>query len=266
MQHFLYISIMPPVQLVVLCENPECSRTFTTLKGMKSHLRQAKSCSWFLAAGKLPEGATSEAVVEPGDAGDMDFPESSRVIPDGSDTDDEAEDEAGEEDEEEEDDEDPGEVFRQFLEQEELFRFEEIRSLPQLGEAGPGPLTIAERLRLDKMLGSKRRILDDDDDERVEDVHPTAGKVLRMDPTLHERWAKIFGSGKDADGDVSMEDGDVSMEDGEEETDTGYFPFASEMDWRVAQWMVEDGIGHNSFDRLLKIPGVRQFSLILSPC
>ena len=253
---------MPPQQLVVLCQNPDCARTFTTLKGMKSHLRQAKSCSWFLAAGKLPEGTSSEATVEPGGAEDMDVPETSRVVSQDNDLDDEAEDDVEEGDEEEEEEEDPGEVFRQFLEEEELFHFEEIHSLPQLGEAGPGPSTNAERLRLDKMLGSKRCILDDDDDERVEVVHPTAGKVLRMDPSLHERWARIFGSRQDADGDISMDDGEKE----EEETEAGYFPFASETDWRVVQWMVEDGIGHNSFDRLLKIPGVRQFSLILSPC
>ncbi|KAG0702907.1 hypothetical protein DFH29DRAFT_982183 [Suillus ampliporus] len=35
-----------------------------------------------------------------------------------------------------------------------------------------------------------------------------------------------------------------------------YAPFASEIDWRVAQWAVVDGVGHNSLDHLLAIPGV----------
>ncbi|KAE9389078.1 hypothetical protein BT96DRAFT_835447 [Gymnopus androsaceus JB14] len=35
-----------------------------------------------------------------------------------------------------------------------------------------------------------------------------------------------------------------------------YAPFASEMDWRVAEWVVKDNVGHNSFDRFLHIPGV----------
>ncbi|KAG1717810.1 hypothetical protein EDB19DRAFT_1899784 [Suillus lakei] len=35
-----------------------------------------------------------------------------------------------------------------------------------------------------------------------------------------------------------------------------YAPFTSEIDWRVAQWAVVDGVGHNSLDRLLAIPGV----------
>jgi hypothetical protein len=33
-------------------------------------------------------------------------------------------------------------------------------------------------------------------------------------------------------------------------------PFASEMDWRIADWVVKDNIGHNSLNQLLKIPGV----------
>ncbi|KIY60792.1 hypothetical protein CYLTODRAFT_363715, partial [Cylindrobasidium torrendii FP15055 ss-10] len=37
-----------------------------------------------------------------------------------------------------------------------------------------------------------------------------------------------------------------------------YFPFASKLDWEVARWMVTEGIGHGSFNRLLKIEGVRE--------
>ncbi|KAJ3776370.1 hypothetical protein FB446DRAFT_762900 [Lentinula raphanica] len=37
-----------------------------------------------------------------------------------------------------------------------------------------------------------------------------------------------------------------------------FAPFASEMDWRIAEWVVKDGIGHKSFDRLLAIPGVKE--------
>ncbi|KAF8958087.1 hypothetical protein BDZ97DRAFT_1668977 [Flammula alnicola] len=35
-----------------------------------------------------------------------------------------------------------------------------------------------------------------------------------------------------------------------------FAPFSSELDWRVAQWAVKDGPGHNAFNRLLEIPGV----------
>ncbi|KAE9396687.1 hypothetical protein BT96DRAFT_824292 [Gymnopus androsaceus JB14] len=37
-----------------------------------------------------------------------------------------------------------------------------------------------------------------------------------------------------------------------------YALFASKMDWQVAEWVVKDNIGHNSFDCLLQIPGVVQ--------
>ncbi|KAG1844084.1 hypothetical protein DFJ58DRAFT_731389 [Suillus subalutaceus] len=46
--------------------------------------------------------------------------------------------------------------------------------------AGPGP-------------SSRHGLLEDEDDNRVEVVHLTAGKVIRMDSTLHERWQKQFG-------------------------------------------------------------------------
>ncbi|KAF8223360.1 hypothetical protein L208DRAFT_1202901, partial [Tricholoma matsutake] len=66
-----------------------------------------------------------------------------------------------------------------------------------------------------------------------------AGKVIPMDECLHDHWHQLF---REQDGDG----------------DDNYAPFASEMDWRVAQWMVKDGIGHKSFDRFLAIPGVAE--------
>ncbi|KAJ7743424.1 hypothetical protein B0H14DRAFT_2308748, partial [Mycena olivaceomarginata] len=37
-----------------------------------------------------------------------------------------------------------------------------------------------------------------------------------------------------------------------------FAPFASELDWMIAEWVIKDGPGHKAFDRLLDIPGVRQ--------
>ncbi|KAJ7852764.1 hypothetical protein B0H14DRAFT_3656681 [Mycena olivaceomarginata] len=37
-----------------------------------------------------------------------------------------------------------------------------------------------------------------------------------------------------------------------------FAPFASELDWRIAEWVIKDGPGHKAFDRLLEIPGVRE--------
>ncbi|KAG1841272.1 hypothetical protein F4604DRAFT_1884935 [Suillus subluteus] len=46
---------------------------------------------------------------------------------------------------------------------------------------------------------------DENIDLRIEVPHPTAGRVIRMDETVHQRWRREF-SGTDEEGDVSMED------------------------------------------------------------
>ena len=38
--------------------------------------------------------------------------------------------------------------------------------------------------------------------------------------------------------------------------DPEYTPFASSVDWQVARWAIEEGIGQNVLNRLLAIPGV----------
>lgn len=90
-------------------------------------------------------------------------------------------------------------------------------------------------------------------DERVEeDPFPTAGQVIRMERSLHKRWRLLFGH-EDSDGDAAMSDaGSSGLE---------FSPFASEVDWRVASWVVQEGIGHKSLDWLLAIPGVSLFIL-----
>lgn len=91
------------------------------------------------------------------------------------------------------------------------------------------------------------RALVDAEDERVTVLHPTAGKVIRMDHTLHDLWRRKFG------GDLSPDhSGDIGDSD-------KFLPFASELDWQIASWAVLEGIGHKSFDRLLAIPGVSYF-------
>jgi hypothetical protein len=67
-----------------------------------------------------------------------------------------------------------------------------------------------------------------------------------MNETLHERWRKQFR--KDRDGDVEMGDSTSS--------NNSFYPFASELDWRIANWVIKDSPGNNAFDRLLAIPGV----------
>lgn len=92
--------------------------------------------------------------------------------------------------------------------------------------AGPGP-------------SSRHGLFEDEDDNRVEVTHPTAGKVIRMNAMLHERWQKQF-----------------DVRENEEEEQGAFHPFESRLDWEVACWAIEEGIGHGALDRLLAIPGV----------
>ncbi|KAJ7842674.1 hypothetical protein B0H14DRAFT_2359498 [Mycena olivaceomarginata] len=97
---------------------------------------------------------------------------------------------------------------------------------------------------------STTRHLSDDDEGRFIECHPTAGQVIRMNDNLHAKWKRSFGgSALGLDGDVEMEDPD---------SPNVFAPFASELDWRIAEWVIKDGPGHKAFDRLLKIPGVRE--------
>lgn len=114
---------------------------------------------------------------------------------------------------------------------------------PQEGEAGPGPQTASYRKR---MLAMKD-LLDDDDDERVTDEDPTSAKIIRQEP------APIVSlQAQDKDGDANM------VADDE---DPRFHPFTSELDWKIANWAIKDGPGHNVFNRLLNIPGVSHLVL-----
>lgn len=144
----------------------------------------------------------------------------------------------------EEEEEDPEEVLEDL--EDDLFHFlplpveEDVGPEQGIGEAGPGPSTMA--------AGSSR-LLDDNEDTRTTDEHPSAGKIIRMNKSLHERWRRLFQDPVDIASDVEME--------AEDNNETLYHPFASELDWRIANWMIKDNPGHNAFNRLLAIPGVR---------
>lgn len=86
-------------------------------------------------------------------------------------------------------------------------------------------------------------------DERFKVPTPTlwgAGHVFKVNPPR---------SGVDLDGDIRMGEGDSDA--GEEPQDARFRPFASELDWKIAQWAVADSSSHAAFDRFLSIPGVR---------
>ncbi|KDQ51823.1 hypothetical protein JAAARDRAFT_93267, partial [Jaapia argillacea MUCL 33604] len=97
---------------------------------------------------------------------------------------------------------------------------------------------------------------------RVIVEHPTAGKVLQVDKTLHSKWRRHFGErlekGMDQDRDIAMDSDEDSVANGEMEGDA-FMPFASELDWRIVQWAIQESPGKGSFDRLLAIPGMCNF-------
>lgn len=120
---------------------------------------------------------------------------------------------------------------------------EPISHMAVQAEAGPGPQTAAHRIKTAAM-GIQYPLLDDND-ERVTIWEDAAGHIKRREEP--PRYIPT-----DIDGDTPMS----AIDENSAEEPNKFFPFASELDWRVAQWAVKDGPGHNAFDRLLEIPGV----------
>lgn len=198
-----------------------CVKLFLTPQGLRSHLSSAKSCRWY-KSGRLADLGLDNT------SDDLEITNSAReggieTLPEEAlmDTWDEAYD------------------FYHFIPSTIPSTMDEQ---PAIGEAGPGPSTTSSR--------QQKRVLDDDDDKCYEENNITAGKVIRMNDDLHKRWHQLFKT-SNGDGDVNMED----MTNDSEDT-SQYAPFASLLDWRIAHWVVKDGIGHKSFDRFLAIPGV----------
>ena len=201
-------------------------------------MRHAQSCSWY-CCGKLAEISPLDFE---GEGGEMSWTEGAEGP-----VDDEGGDEMALQMQELE--ELPEEIMDDFMEYDDLFHFVPLSStpppMPEIGEAGLGPSSSAA---MDARC-LQHRVLDDEDDSRVEDVYEGAGRVVRMNQTLHEKWKRQFASEFDGDGDAAMDDGTAP-------TSNTFYPFASEMDWRVANWMIKESPGNKAFDRLLEIPGV----------
>ncbi|KAI1785254.1 hypothetical protein LXA43DRAFT_976331 [Ganoderma leucocontextum] len=97
--------------------------------------------------------------------------------------------------------------------------------------------------------------LDDDEDSRVVEEHPTAGRLIQMNETLHERWKRLFRHRQADDPDIEMADEEA---DSGSETKNPFYPFASRRDWEIAYWFIREEPGHKAFDRFLRIPGIRE--------
>ena len=77
-------------------------------------------------------------------------------------------------------------------------------------------------------------VLDEEDDTRIEVPHKIAGKVIKMNPLLHEQWRMLF------------QNDHMNVDQSSSGSQNPFSPFASELDWRVAKWAIKEGIGHNS--------------------
>lgn len=201
-----------------------CGKSFTTQKGLASHLTQAAACLWYRA---FEKSVPLDATVDNDELGD----ELMRRDIEG-----------------ELDGEQVSELLQEFEEENDPFHFVPLDvDEPAVGVAGPGPSTQAHRDSLaDRQIGGKVRSLDDSDLTLFEVEHTTGGAVIRMDESLQARWRMVH----------NLDPVDIPMDGSSTSPVNVYAPFASEMDWRVAEWVVKDNIGHNSFDRLLQIPGV----------
>jgi hypothetical protein len=142
------------------------------------------------------------------------------------------------EDEDDEDDEDGGHPI-ELEETGNIFHFIGIQSL--------GGRTWAIYCFKPKLL-YQSCALDEEDDQRVEDVDKTAERVIGQDQKLYDRWKQIFGQNESFNMDV---DGKPAVE-----KQNPYTPFTSELDWRIARWAVKNNPGHKVFDQLLSIPRV----------
>ncbi|KAJ7868925.1 hypothetical protein B0H14DRAFT_3582668 [Mycena olivaceomarginata] len=187
---------------------PACGRTFKTAAGTRSHLSQSIHCAWY-RKGKNPEGRRrTMRTPSPGPPDPDIAPQGPDVVPDIP----------------------VADVIEDW--DDDIFQF-----IP-LDPNEPGPSSAPRNYYH----------LNDEDDSRIIDSHPTAGQAIRMNDNLHAKWKRSFGLAIDPDGDINMEPSDSS---------NGFAPFASELDWRIAEWVIKDGPGHKAFDRLLNIPGVR---------
>lgn len=203
----------------------ECGRFFINPRAMNQHLSSNKGCNWF-AKGTL-EALGLEDIVQP--LIHLEIPP--RLAPEEEDI------EYNLQQDEEVEDVDFGPFRRDF-------HF--IPNVPEveigIGVAGPGPQTAINQILRQADPHQQHRILDDDDDSRVVDIDPKAGRIYRKGPPPTYIPA-------DKDGDIAMNEVGAPP--------NLFSPFKSELDWRIAQWAVKDGPGHNAIDRLLEIPGVR---------
>ncbi|KAH9913741.1 uncharacterized protein B0H18DRAFT_829474, partial [Fomitopsis serialis] len=210
---------------------PACDKPLKSAQRLMAHLSSAQSCKWY-RKGKNPEPRCEIPVLvhKAAPATDMDV-------------DVDVED------------------FRDVLETRDLFWFTLPTSvnppIPTEGEASSSSSTGCPAAQ--PFPNPPGPALDDDDDTRVEEEDELAGKAIRMEETIVETWRAYFREDKEG---VDLDEEDRMDVDGEDEAqkpldpNQKWRPFASELDWRVAMWVVREDVGQKSLNRFLSIPGV----------
>ena len=203
---------------------PVCDRWFQTSQGLMSHLSLARSCKWY-RKGKNPI-RLDEDIPEPVEMDELVVGNDNSL--NGIEVDDED--------------------FEDVIQNRDLFRFV-LPDQPPDGFSSPGASSSYPR-----QVTISPPILDDDDDARTFEEDVTAGAVIAMQPTIVEKWKVYFGD--DTDNDRMDVDGEETERAVGEDPDRKWRPFASELDWRVAAWILKEDVGQNALNRFLSIPGV----------
>ena len=221
------------------CPAAGCTRSFSTPKGLNSHLLNAASCKWY----KVGKGR--ELDME--EYGGMDLPdglvdevdeELFQLIPLGASVWDRGE--------QKNHNLYPDDTYVQLGQGEEDDQvMMDVDVDINQGQPIPGPSRHPHSL------------LAEEEDTRVTQSHPTAGRVIRIDQTVHAKWRQQFGIS-------DLEEDESQTDEGSDDENEGlFYPFASRLDWEVACWVVQEGIGHKAFDRLLAIPGVSETTMVM---
>ncbi|KAF9059021.1 hypothetical protein BDP27DRAFT_1156311, partial [Rhodocollybia butyracea] len=92
--------------------------------------------------------------------------------------------------------------------------------------------------------------VDDEDEPRTWQWNNTAGKVINKRKTVYERWESILKS----KGQQELSSGTTTHDDNLDQK--CYHPFASQLDWEIAQWAVTEKISQKALDHLLNVPQV----------
>ncbi|PPQ84566.1 hypothetical protein CVT26_004024, partial [Gymnopilus dilepis] len=119
--------------------------------------------------------------------------------------------------------------------------------------AGPGPSTAANAIlrQAQKRPNVHEVVFDNAGQDSCFTIwNEDAGVTIRKG----QPPSQMSLDARDYEGDIQMGDpeGDIQMAEG----DQCFFPFASELDWKIGQWVIKDGPSQNALDRLLEIPEV----------